>query len=208
MHQAHSLATAAGRGFQHHRIANALGDLFAFFARCQAARGTGNKRHAGFFHLLPGAGLRAHHFHGVRSGPDELDAGIGAGLGERRIFREKAVAGMNRLRARTLGHVENLVHPQIRLGGRSWTDRISFVGFADMERSAVNVGIDSDGGDAHLAAGAYDAHRDLSPVGDQNLLEHSWSDTSIQAQRDAVDFTCTSGDVRDPNQPACVINDV
>ena len=42
-----------------------------------------------------------------------------------------------------------------------------------MECGAVDVGIDGDGGDAHFAAGGDDAHRDLSPVGDQNLLEHS-----------------------------------
>ena len=61
VHQAHAFAAAAGRGFQHHRVADALGDLFAFFGRGEAARGSGNKRHAGFFHLLPGAGFRAHH---------------------------------------------------------------------------------------------------------------------------------------------------
>ena len=80
---------------------------------------------------------------------------------------------MDGLGARAFRDVEDLVHPQIRLGGRSRADGVGFVGLADMERGAVDVGIDGDGGDAHFAAGAHDAHRDLSSIGDQNLLEHS-----------------------------------
>src|ERR1035438_2342921 len=45
-----------------------------------------------------------------------------------------------------------------------------------MQCGAIDLGINDDGGDAHLAAGAYDAHRDLSPISDQNLLEHLRSD--------------------------------
>ena len=37
VHQAHAFAAAAGRSFQHHRVADALGDFFAFFRRGEAA---------------------------------------------------------------------------------------------------------------------------------------------------------------------------
>ena len=116
MHQPHAFAAAAGRGFQHHGVANALGHFFAFFGRSQAARGSRNERHAGFFHLLTGAGFRSHQFHGVWSGPDKLHARIGACLRELRVFREEAVSGMDGLGARAFGNVENLVHPKIGLG--------------------------------------------------------------------------------------------
>jgi BirA family biotin operon repressor/biotin-[acetyl-CoA-carboxylase] ligase len=42
-----------------------------------------------------------------------------------------------------------------------------------MEGVAVEVGVDGDGPDAELAEGADDAHRDLAPVGNQHLGEHT-----------------------------------
>ena len=42
-----------------------------------------------------------------------------------------------------------------------------------MERLAVQVRVDGHGGHAHLPAGAGDAHGDLSPVGDEDLLQHA-----------------------------------
>ncbi len=175
MHQAHAFASAARRGFQHHRVAEALGGFFAFFRRGEAARGSGNKRDAHFFHLLAGAGLRAHQFHGARSRSDKFHARIGARLGELRVFREEAVSGMDGLGTRTFGDLDDLVHPKIRLGRRRRADGVRFVGLTDVERRAVDIGIDGDAGDSHFAAGAYDPHRNLSSIGDQNLLEHfSW----------------------------------
>ena len=41
-----------------------------------------------------------------------------------------------------------------------------------MQRVAVELGVHGDGGDAELAGGADDAHGDLAPVGDQDLLQH------------------------------------
>jgi len=50
---------------------------------------------------------------------------------------------------------------------------VGFVRFADVQSDAVHIRIDGHRGDAHLAASADDAHRDLSPVGNQDLLEHA-----------------------------------
>ena len=172
MYQAHAFAAAAGRRFQHHGVTDALGNFFGFFYGSQAARGSGNEGHAGFFHLLTGAGFRTHHFHGARSRANKFHARIGARLGELRVFREEAIAGMNGLGARAFGHIEDLVHPKVRLGSGRRADGIRFVGLGDVERGAIDVGINRDGGDTHFTARADDAHRDLSPVGDQNLLEH------------------------------------
>jgi hypothetical protein len=41
-----------------------------------------------------------------------------------------------------------------------------------MQRSAIDVGINGDGTDAHLAAGANDAYGDFPAIGDQYLFEH------------------------------------
>ena len=81
---------------------------------------------------------------------------------------------MNRFRARTLGNVEDLVHAEVGLRRRRGPDRISFIGFPDMERGTVHVRINGNRGNAHLAASAYHAHSDLSAVGNQNFLKHAF----------------------------------
>src|SRR5271165_1233139 len=91
---------------------------------------------------------------------------------------------MNRLGAGALGYVQNLVPAKVGLGRLRWTDGVGFIGLADVERGAIDVGVDSDGGDAHFAAGADNAHRDLSPVSDQNLLEHT-----VPGPLRPIDFT-------------------
>ncbi len=41
-----------------------------------------------------------------------------------------------------------------------------------MHGVAVGLGMDGDGGDAHLLAGAVNAKGDLATVGDEDFLEH------------------------------------
>ena len=55
---------------------------------------------------------------------------------------------------------------------RVLADVIGLVGFLDVERVAVGVGIDGDRLDAQFGAGAHDADGDLAPVGDQYFLKH------------------------------------
>ena len=43
-----------------------------------------------------------------------------------------------------------------------------------MQRVAVELGVDGDGADAELAARPDDADRDLAPIGDEHLVEHSY----------------------------------
>jgi hypothetical protein len=42
-----------------------------------------------------------------------------------------------------------------------------------VERGAIDLGINGDGGNAHFTARAQNAHRDLSSISNQNLFEHS-----------------------------------
>ena len=54
-------------------------------------------------------------------------------------------------------------------GGRGRADEHGFVGHLDGQRVRVGLGVDHDGGDPHPPAGLDHPHRDLAPVGDQNL---------------------------------------
>ena len=79
---------------------------------------------------------------------------------------------MNGFGTTGLGDAENLADVQVRLGGGSPPDVISLVGLADVQGSTVDVGIDRDGTNPHLAAGANHANGNLTPVSYQDFLEH------------------------------------
>ena len=49
---------------------------------------------------------------------------------------------------------------------------VGLVGHADVQRFAIEVGVDGNRADAHLAAGPYDTDGDFAAVGDQDLLQH------------------------------------
>ncbi len=80
---------------------------------------------------------------------------------------------MDRLRLAAARHVENLVDVEIGLAGRGRADVVGVIGFADVQGLAVHVGEDGDRLDAHLAAGANDAHRNFAAIGDQDSFEHN-----------------------------------
>ena len=79
---------------------------------------------------------------------------------------------MDGIGTRSLGDIENLLYVEVRFPGGSRADRVSLIGFADVERGAVDGGVNGDGGDPHLMAGANYAYRNLPPIRDENLLEH------------------------------------
>ena len=81
---------------------------------------------------------------------------------------------MDRFGLAAAGHVEDLVHVEIGLAGRGGADVVGVIGFADVQRLAIHVGEDNDRLDAHLAAGANDAHRNFTAIGDQDSFEHAW----------------------------------
>ena len=73
------------------------------------------------------------------------------------------------------------------------------VRLAHVQRAAVGLGVDGDGGDAHDAAGAGDAHGDLAAVGDQDLAEASGSlaiQPGLRFSRNACMPSWPSGEMR------------
>ena len=105
-------------------------------------------------------------------GTDEDDAGLGAGRGEGRVFREESIAGMDGGRAAVAGGLDEGRDGEIALCGCGGTDAHRFIGGAHVESSAVGVGVDGDRRDAEPLAGPDDAKGDLAAVGDEELREH------------------------------------
>ena len=79
---------------------------------------------------------------------------------------------MNRIRAATFCDREDFVNVEVRLGRGSGANGVGLVRAQDMQSGAIHIGIDRRGEDSQFAAGANDPHRDLSPISDENLLEH------------------------------------
>src|SRR5439155_5337393 len=71
------------------------------------------------------------------------------------------------------GDVEETVDREVALAGGRGADGVGFVGEADVERVAVGLGEDGDGGEPGLAARPDEADRDLAAVGDEDLTEHA-----------------------------------
>ncbi len=116
--------------------------------------------------------------------------------------------------------LDDPVASQIALRRRRCADVHRLVGLAHVRSARVGVAVHGDRRDAHLAAGADDAQRDLAAVGDQDLLEHQSGmfpcffggfRSRFAAQRlervdqprprvarvdDVVDVAAASGDVR------------
>jgi hypothetical protein len=103
---------------------------------------------------------------------DEGDAVIFEHLHESGIFRQEAIAGMDRLRAGDLAGRDDGRDRQIALRRRVRPDADAFVGHADMHGIGIGDGMNGDRLDAHFLAGADHTERNLAPVRDQDLCEH------------------------------------
>src|SRR6476646_4475846 len=73
----------------------------------------------------------------------------------------------------TLRNPDDFLDIEIRLGGRCRAKMVSLIGLAHMKSSPVYVGVHGYRLEPHLPARSNHAHRDFSPIGDENLLEHA-----------------------------------
>ena len=171
---AHALAAAAGRGLDHHGIAD-LGRRS--FRRASASSMTPRKPGtvltlaalANFFEF----DLVAHRLDGLGLGADEDDALRFQRRAEGGAFGQEAVAGMHGLARRSALQASMIFSgDEIALRGRRRADMHRLVGHLDMHGLAIGVGIDRDGRDAHLPRRLDDAAGDLAAIGDQDFLEH------------------------------------
>src|SRR3569623_404141 len=169
---ADAATAAAGCRFQHHGITELTRVIRRRVDAGDTAVAAGRHRYAGFDHRLAGFDFIAHLADDGSVGADEADTAAGADLGQHRIFGEKAIAGVERVAAGGDRQIDDAVGIEIT-GHRVGADIIGFVGLFEMQAVAVGVGVDRDRGDAHLGAGAHDAHRDLAAVGEEDYSDHA-----------------------------------
>ncbi len=105
-------------------------------------------------------------------GPIKIKPGCAHRLGEGRVFREKAIAWVNRVAAQPFGDIQNAVAAKVGLAGRWWADAHQLVGQHRVQRGGIGLGVDGHRADVHLLACPNNAHRYLAAVGDQDFREH------------------------------------
>jgi len=169
-YHAHTLAASAGRGLDQQRPADAprFTRQLGIIVRALVA---GYHRHAIGLHPRAGAAFVAHRVDGLGGRADKHQPGIRHGAREGGVFREETVAGVNGLRAGFARGLQNALDIQVGVARGGWADVNGFIRQAHVQRGAVSVGIDGHAGNAHLAAGADDAHGNFSPVGDQDFCK-------------------------------------
>ena len=104
---ANAPATTTGGGFQHHRVADLVGQLQRVIQVCQVALGTRGDGHTGRPHTVPGLGFVAHLVDNIGFGANKGNPVLLAQLGKAGILRQKTVAGMNGIAAGLQRQVHN-----------------------------------------------------------------------------------------------------
>ncbi len=105
----HALAAAAGRGLDHHRIADLVGDPQRLGFVGDRAEMAGHGRHLGLGGELLRLDLVAHGGDGGRVRPNEDDAGSRQRLRKFRTLREEAITGMHGFRPGRAASLDDLV---------------------------------------------------------------------------------------------------
>ena len=138
------------------------------------ALAAGHHRDAGLLGQLAGLVLVAQPAHGLVRRADELDVAGPAHLGEVRVLRQEAVAGVDGLDVGDLGGADEAGDVEVALRGGGRADADGLVGQGQVRRVAVGLAEDGHDLDAQVAAGPDDPQGDLTAVGDQDALKHAF----------------------------------
>ena len=172
VHHLHAASATAGCRLDHDREADRLGDRTRFVPVRHRPLGTGDDRNAGLLAHPLRRNLIAHHADVLRRRADEDDSALLDHRGKVGVLREKAVSGMDGLGVADRRGSQDGDGVQVTFGRRRRADADRLVGEPDVHGVGVGRRMYGDGANPHLAAGADDAERDFSPVGDQDLVEH------------------------------------
>src|SRR5581483_7274582 len=141
---AHAAAAATGGRLENHGKTDGCCNLARFVNRTKRTIAAGKDRDAGVLRGLARLRFVPHPADRVGRGPDERDLAFADDFGERRVLREKTVAGMNRIRTGDLGRGDDARHVEVRLLRCGRADADIVIGVANMERVAISHRMDGD----------------------------------------------------------------
>ena len=103
---------------------------------------------------------------------DEVQIVVGQDFSEAGVFRQEAIAGMNRVGPCDFARCKQCGHVQIAVLGRRRSDADAFVSKPDMHGVCIRGRMHGNGRDAEFLAGAQHAQCNLAAIGNQDLVEH------------------------------------
>jgi hypothetical protein len=171
-HHAHAASAAAGGSLDDQRITDARGfggGRFGIARRCRRCREL-RPRPRRPSRAAPDL-FRPSAQH-LGDGPMKVMSEASQTSAKLAFSERKAVAGMNGVHVGDLGGADHLGDVQVAFGAARRADAHRLVGKAHMQRVAIRLGIDGDGGDAQFLAGADDAQGDFAAVGNQDFAKH------------------------------------
>ncbi len=172
MRDPHALAAAAGRGLDHHRIADLVRNLAGVGVILDHPEMAGNGRDTRPRGRLLGGDLVAHGGDRLRVRADEDNAGRLERQRKLGALGQEAITGMNGFGAGLAAGRNNRLNREVTLYCRRRTYANRLMRHRDMQRVLVGIGIDRHGCDPHPLRRPDDAAGDLAAIGDQNALEH------------------------------------
>ena len=182
-HDAHAPATAAASRLEEHgRVRRQRIEKSPRRSQIDGFRKAGHHRHVVRLGQAPGARLVAEQRQRLGGGPDEVDVLLGAQLRERRVFAEKAVAGMHRVAVGLPRPPNNGVHVEVGASALAGQRRRG-VGPAHMQRARIVRAEDRHGGDVQFRGGPGDADGDFAAVGDEQLHGTRMLRPNLRAKR-------------------------
>ena len=161
----HALSAATGGGLDNHRIPDLAGKLLSGLCIVDRLACARNDRHAGIHHRLPGMGLVAHAVDNVGLRTDKGDAVFLTAAYELTVLRQEAIARMDRIGAGVDGCRDELVHIQVVVLRRTFSDTDPLIRKLRVQTVLVLLRVDRDTLDAHVPTGPDDADRDLASIG-------------------------------------------
>ncbi len=173
LHDLHADSSAACCWLEDNGVAYVLSDIHSLIRIADSLLDSGHDGNACVLHCLAGGDLRAHGVNGRRRRAYEDDAVFHAGGCEVGILRKEAVTGMDGLSSGIHSSFNYIVDTQVTLAGGGRPDEDCFVCIFGEKGVLVRFRVDGHCRDAKLPAGAHHPYGDLSPIGYQDLVEHS-----------------------------------
>ena len=165
--RSHTAATAAAQGLDHHATAIEGRHKGLRLLQRHRLRGALHQRHLTLRRQRPGRRLVAKQPQRLRPRPDQGQPRFGTLLGKLRVFRQKAITGMNRLTPLLPGNRDQLRPIQIRRHPTP-RQRHRLIHLTDMQRCLIILRKHPHGANPQIRTGIGNTNSNLATVGDQD----------------------------------------
>jgi hypothetical protein len=164
---AHTTSSVTGGRLHQHGKTDLLGGARQCRLVLRLAMIARYQRHPGSFHQRLRTGFGSHRGHHLGRRADEHEPCGRAHLRKFGVFRQKSIAGMNRLRARLTRRLDDAFDIEIAVTCPRGAKQHCVISHRDMHRAAIGFRIDLNSAQAHRARGTDHAGCDLTAIGDQ-----------------------------------------